>query len=234
MRTESIIKWFCLSLAVAGGLALGGCASGRDERFADIGEPPPPAAAAPAQTQPDAAAVHLPPGPTDLKGDDQMGIDVLRVGDNLLITFKDLPMPMPPVEDRIRQDGTITLLYNKTFKAADKTRGGLEQEIRQAYVPSYFKEMTVTVVPQHQTQFYYVGGEVKLPGRQVYIGRLTVTKAIQSCGDFTDFAKKTKVKLKRVDGRQMTIDCTKAVTDPKLDPEVYPGDQIHVPRRIIF
>jgi polysaccharide export outer membrane protein len=92
--------------------------------------------------------------------------------------------------------------------------------------------LTVTVKQQESTRFYSVGGEVRSPGRQVYISRLTVIKAIQSAGDFTDFAKKNKVQLTRVDGRSFIVDVTRALKNPKLDLEVYPGDTIHVERKI--
>ena len=84
---------------------------------------------------------------------------------------------------------------------------------------------------QPQSRFYYVGGEVKIPNRQVYIGSLTVLGAIRSCGDFTDFADKKRVTLTRGDGTQFTINCVKAQKNPKLDLEVFAGDRINVERR---
>ena len=158
--------------------------------------------------------------------------DLLRVGDPLNVTFSDLPVLTQPFEIRIKDDGTITLLLNQTFAAAGKTIGQLEKEIRARYVPAYYINMTVTVKQQEGTRFYYVGGEVKAPGRQVYVSRITVLKAIQSAGDFTDFAKKTKVQLTRVDGQNLIVNCIKARKDPSLDLEVYPGDKIHVPRSL--
>jgi polysaccharide export outer membrane protein len=157
--------------------------------------------------------------------------DLIRVGDTLQITFSDTPVPVPVFDDKVKDSGVITLMLNQTFVVTNKTRGELETEIRARYVPDYYRNMTVTVQHQTQSRFYYVGGEVKSPGRQVYVGPITVTKAIQTAGDFTDFAKKTKVKLIRVDGRVQTVNCPKALVDPRLDPEVYPGDQITVPRR---
>lgn len=156
--------------------------------------------------------------------------DILRPGDNLSIYFSDLPMPQPPFEGPIKEDGSITLLQNQTFQAAGKTRGVLEREIRERYVPRFFVTMTVTIKPQDR--FYFVGGEVKSPGRQIYLGKMTVIKAIQSSGDFTDFAKKNAVELTRVDGRRMIVDCVKAQRDSNLDLQVFPGDRIHVPRSI--
>ena len=108
----------------------------------------------------------------------------------------------------------------------------MEKEIHDAYVPKYFRALTVMVQRQQASQFYYVGGEVKLPNRQVYIdSSLTVLGAIRSCGDFTDFANKKKVELTRPDGSRFIINCIKAQTNPKLDMEVFPGDRIWVPRR---
>jgi polysaccharide export outer membrane protein len=116
--------------------------------------------------------------------------------------------------------------------AAGKTTGDLEKEIRKCYVPNYYKYMTVSVRQQESTRWYYINGEVKSPNRQIYNSRITVLKAIASAGGFTDFANKKKVKLTRVDGRTQTVNCVKALDNPSLDPEVYPGDTIHVPRRI--
>jgi len=82
------------------------------------------------------------------------------------------------------------------------------------------------------SQFFYVGGEVKVPQRQLYTGPITVLKAIQSCGDFTDFANKKQVSLVRNDGRTLTVNCVKAIKNPTLDLPVYPGDKIHVPRSV--
>ena len=111
------------------------------------------------------------------------------------------------------------------------TRPGVNWRERSAPTtcPGYFKFLTVTVVPKDQ--FYFVGGEVRSPNRFQYVGTTTVTRAIQSAGDFTDFARKTKVELIRVDGRIETVDCVKAWKNPSLDLQVFPGDTIKVPRR---
>ncbi len=92
---------------------------------------------------------------------------------------------MPPFEEKIKEDGTITLLLNQTFTAAGTTPGDLAKEIRKRYVPDYFKNMTVTVKQQESTRWYYVDGEVKSPNRQIYNSRITVLKAIASAGGFT-------------------------------------------------
>lgn len=158
--------------------------------------------------------------------------EVFRVGDSLTITFMDTPTTIPTAEEKIKEDGTITLILNQTFKADGKSRGELEKEIRARYVPDYFKYMTVTVRQPENTRWYYINGEVRLPARQIYASRITVLKAIASAGGFTDFANKRKVRLTRLDGRTMTVNCVKALENPALDREVYPGDTVHVPRRL--
>jgi polysaccharide export outer membrane protein len=154
------------------------------------------------------------------------------VGDSLTVTFTDTPVLIPPFEEKIKEDGTITLTLNQTFKADGMSRGDLEKEIRACYVPKYYKYMTVSVKQVESTRWYYIDGEVKLPNRQIYNSRITVSKAIASAGGFTDFANKKKVKLTRVDGRTQIVNCPKALITPSLDPEVYPGDKIQVPRRV--
>jgi protein involved in polysaccharide export with SLBB domain len=135
----------------------------------------------------------------------------------------DTPTVIPSFEGRIKEDGTITLTFNQSFKADGMTRGDLEKEIRARYVPDYFKQMTVTVKQQESTRWYYLNGEVRSPARQIYNSRITVLKAIASSGGFTDFANKKKVKLTRVDGRTQIVNCPKALDNPSLDPSG-PGD----------
>ena len=158
--------------------------------------------------------------------------EMLHVGDTLTVTMADTPVVIPPAEEKIKPDGTITLTLNQVFKADGKTRGELEKDIRARYVPDYFRQMTVTVKQQESTRWYYVDGEVRSPSRQIYNIRITVSKAIATAGGFTDFANKKKVRLTRLDGRTQTVNCLKALENPALDPEVYPGDKIHVPRRL--
>jgi polysaccharide export outer membrane protein len=158
-------------------------------------------------------------------------LDSLHVGDVLTIEFSDMPVTVDKREERIKEDGTITLLEGKTFVAAGKTRGQLEKEIHDSYVPLFYIKMTVSIRQQKDTQFYYVRGEVKMPNRQIYISRIKLLQAIASSGDFTDFARKRAVLLTRANGQKQTINCIKARKDPELNVEIFPGDIIDVPRR---
>jgi len=153
------------------------------------------------------------------------------INDQVTVKFSGTIDPLPIHEERIKDDGTITLPLIGAVKAEGKTPGELQKEIHDRYVPEYYKRLTPTVTGEQRV--YSVGGQVKAPGRQVYIGTTTVTKAIQSAGDFTDFAAKTRVELTRADGKMIKVDCEKAAKDPSLDLPIYPGDKINVPQRDI-
>jgi protein involved in polysaccharide export with SLBB domain len=155
---------------------------------------------------------------------------LIRAGEKITITFSDLPPPgIQPHEQRVREDGTITLPFNKTVVAAGKTARQLEEDIRNQYVPQLFKRLTLTV--KTDERFFYVGGEVKIAARQPYLGFMTVTRAVQAAGDFTDFANRKKIDLIRATGQKHRINWYKAIENPQLDLEVCPGDQIIVRRR---
>jgi protein involved in polysaccharide export with SLBB domain len=155
--------------------------------------------------------------------------DRFAIGDQVTVKFSGTIDQIPTHEERIKDDGTITLSLIGAVAAAGKTPGELQKEIKDRYVPDYYKRLTVVVTGEQRV--YSVGGQVRSPGRQGYIGATTVTKAIQSAGDFTDFAAKRRVKLTRADGKTSTVDCKKAAADPSLDLPVYPGDKIDVPMR---
>lgn len=153
----------------------------------------------------------------------------LQIGDLLKIEFSSGTIQLPVHEEHIKDDGTVTLDLIGAIQAAGKTVGELQKEIQKAYVPKYYRNLTVTV--KGSDLFYYTGGEVKSPGRQLYLGPITVTGAIKSAGDFTDFAKKTQVKLIRANGKILIINAIKAQEKTELDLPIYPGDKIDVPRR---
>ena len=157
--------------------------------------------------------------------------DSLEPGNQITITFSGLSTIPVPYICRIREDGTISPPYLKNpVTAAGKTFGELESELEQAYVPDIYKTINVTI--KTADRFFYVGGEVRQPSRQIFIGRITVTQAIQSAGDFTDFADQRSVRVIRASGEVDIVDCKAALDDPTKDLTVYPGDNIVVDRRL--
>jgi len=158
-------------------------------------------------------------------------LDKIKVGDRLVIVISDTPPPgLPQHEVTVSSDGTIGLPHNKSINAAGKTRDALAQEIHELYVPSYYKNMTVTI--RQEDRFFTVGGEVRNPSRQLYVGTMTVLKAIASVGGFTEFANKRKVDVTRSNGSRATVDAVQAQEKPtQFDIPIYPGDHIYVHRR---
>jgi len=157
----------------------------------------------------------------------------IKPGEPLDIKFSDIPTVQPPFDDKVKEDGTITLMYNQTFKAAGLTKGELERAIRERYVSDWFQNLTVTVTRIEVVRSYFVEGEVKQPGQRGYTGPITLSQAITACGGFTDFASKSGIRLIRAgSGRTERHNWNKILSHPELDPEVYPNDKIHVKRSI--
>ena len=174
-----------------------------------------------------AAATNPGPGRLDLT---DAQVARFHIGDTVNVSLTGLPEIIEPHVEPIKEDGTITMRYIGPIVAAGKTAGELQKEIHDLYVPKYYQHLTVTV--NTGDRVYYVTGEVRSPGRQLYAGQMTVTKAITTAGGFTDFAKRTKVWLIRANGQRIRVNCDKAFQDPSQDPLVYPNDQVQVPRRL--
>ena len=153
----------------------------------------------------------------------------LTVGDTLTVTLSGLPDPIEPHVEPIKDDGTITMPDIGPVVAAGKTPGEVQNEIYHLYVPRIYTHITVAVSAGDRV--YYVSGEVKQPGRELYVSATTVTQAIASAGDFTDFADRTDVWLTRGKHR-LKVNCKEAFDDPSKDPAVLPGDKITVGRKI--
>jgi len=155
----------------------------------------------------------------------------LHVGDTVVITLQGPPDEIAPMEKPIRDDGTITLSDIGSVQAAGKTPAELGDAIHDLYVPKYYTHLDVTVKASND-RLYYVRGEVKSPNRMVYTGPITVSKAITTAQDFTDFADHSKIYLIRANGQRFTLNMDDILSGKEPDPPVYPGDQIVVGRRI--
>src|SRR5262245_48528030 len=171
--------------------------------------------------------VSVPPAGPDNTGSP----DTLRAGDRLSISFSGLPVAIEKHSEQIREDGYINPPYlGRAIKGAGKSIGQLQDELQKLYVPDYFKSATITVI--RQDSYYFVGGEVKTPGQKPYLSEMTVIKAIQAAGDFTEYSKKTKIQVIRANGhKEKLVNYNKAINEPKLDLPIFPGDQIIVPKR---
>lgn len=221
----------CLLLA---GLLFAGCQTSRvDSGYSEVPGVEAPATGGTSPSGNQVATTSPSIAPNSGTGTNAESYEIIQKENILLITFGDLPPPPPPAMDqRVRDDGTITLLYNQAFHAVGKRTGDLEKEIHDFYVPRYFINLTVTVRISTDNRFYYVDGEVRVPSKYPYTASITVSKAIAAAGGFTDFANKTSVQLIRPNRKTQSVNYNKILTHPELDPQVFPEDRIHVKRRI--
>jgi protein involved in polysaccharide export with SLBB domain len=156
--------------------------------------------------------------------------DIMRTGDKITIQLSGVPEQQGYIKEvQIPATGEVTVDYlNGTFPAAGRTPSELATDISGAYrSQQIYTNPIVTVIPGDR--YVNVGGDVRSPSRVVYSPDMTVMSAINSCGGFTEYARKSAVRILR--GQQVIqVDCVKAALDPGADPPVYPGDQIYVPR----
>jgi len=240
MKAMNLFKSLVACAGTAAALLLAGC--GGVQYAADPVNPAQPFAfpgqSAPAYGggQSPAPSVALPQAPVPYAevatNPNAMFSSRLASGDLVKVTFSDIPNPPQPMEVRIPEDGRITLPYNMNVYAIGKTVSQLQDEIRSLYVPKLFVRLTVNI--RTEERFYFVGGEVRNPNRQQYLGDMTVLRAIDTVGGFTDFAKRSRIELRRANGEVHMINWDKARKNPKLDLKVYPNDQIFVHRRTVF
>ena len=160
----------------------------------------------------------------------------LQIGDRIEVDLSGTPMPVEPAVMDISDQGTITLAHiNQPVKAVGESPEELAAVIHDLLVPSIYTHVNVTVLPRER--YFYVTGEIigsSTGGRQLYLSRITVTKAIAAAGGFNEYAAKHRVRLTRLDGTIFIVDCVGALDHPELDLEVFPGDKIDVPKRSFF
>jgi polysaccharide export outer membrane protein len=94
----------------------------------------------------------------------------------------------------------------------------------------------VVVVPIDQTQTVFVYGEVKSPGAISFMSskRITLVQAIAQAGGTTEWAKRTKILIKRIDKRtgkevRFTVNLKKMIGGRLADLVLEQGDVVIVP-----
>lgn len=151
----------------------------------------------------------------------------LRPGDSLTIALLGIPDPTTH-PTQIDEQGLVNLPYIGPVTAAGITTSDLAQRIRDSYITrKYYTAVDVSVTVTER--YVYIGGEVSRPGRVIWTPDLTLTKAIQSAGGFTLYAKETKVTLVR-DQQAHDVNVKLAQRQPAQDPLLMPGDSIQIPR----
>ncbi len=154
----------------------------------------------------------------------------LRVGDLLQIRVETSVMTAAQLlEVAVEDNGNITLPLIGSLRAQGLSTSELADQIQKAYVPKYYVRCTTTVLAP--VRFFYVGGEVRAPSRYPWAKDLTLSRAINAAGGFTDFANRSRVEIAR--GKtKLVFDCEAIRRQPDKDVAIQPGDSIYVPRSI--
>jgi polysaccharide export outer membrane protein len=171
--------------------------------------------------------------PKDQKAPPSAATDALRVNDRIKIDITGTPETIEASDQEVAPDGTVKVHFAGNIQAAGKTTDQLARDIQDALVPKYYAHANVVVLSTGR--YVYIGGEIneRGQGRVVISGPMTLTGVIDTAGGFSPFANRGKVRITRVDGTVLTVNCRKAVLHPELDPQIYSGDRIYIPRRTL-
>jgi polysaccharide export outer membrane protein len=129
----------------------------------------------------------------------------------------------------IDENGEISLPLIGRLQAAGSTPAELSERIQASYVPRFYVRCNATVLAS--IRFFYVGGEIRSPGRYNWTEDVTLLKAINTAGGFSEFANRRKVEVTR--GKEkFTFDTEEIRQRPEKDVSIQPGDSLYVPRSI--
>jgi polysaccharide biosynthesis/export protein VpsN len=167
---------------------------------------------------------------TNAMGDLRLGADILRPGDHIKIIYNDIPQAPQPAELQIPDDGKLVLHMGVEVNFANKRRTDVEREIEREYIEGkkYYKKITITI--ERAGLFVSVGGYVRTPMNVPCQGDMTVVKAVNAAGGWTEYGAPRRTIIQRSNGTKVKVDLRKAVDDPKFDLPVYPGDKVYIPK----
>lgn len=155
--------------------------------------------------------------------------DTFQANDVVTVIISNIPKPPGPHQERIREDGTITLPHVGQYQAQGKTQSLVQKELTELY-GKYYRGHVVTV--SSEARYFYVTGEVKMPGKAAYIPSMTFSRAIAVAGGYSTFASKTRVRVTSADGKySRRVNARDIERDSSKDFPIMPGDIIDVPKR---
>lgn len=159
-------------------------------------------------------------------------IDRIAVGDIIRVMYE-ASVPIAPTEIQVPETGLVTIHMGEQVQVAGKMAADVSKDIRDLFTvkKQMYKRLSVNVQVLGRT--VSVGGEVRATGSFPFEGGMTVLKAINRAGGFTEYANRREVRVTRVNGQQVTVDCKAAMKKPELDVPLYPGDRIEVVRSIL-
>ncbi len=159
-------------------------------------------------------------------------IDRIAVGDIIRVMYE-ASVPIAPTEIQVPETGLVTIHMGEQVQVAGRMAADVSKDIRDLFTvkKQMYKRLSVNVQVLGRT--VSVGGEVRATGSFPFEGGMTVLKAINRAGGFTEYANRREVRVTRVNGQQVTVDCKAAMKKPELDVPLYPGDRIEVVRSIL-
>lgn len=154
----------------------------------------------------------------------------LKVDDTIMISLLGIREFRDTIEDRVDEEGNISLPYLEPVRAEGKTSAELERDIEQAFIEGdIYKDLSVKVVIPDQS-YYYVRGEVKRPGRYPWKSGTTLSQAISSASGKTEYSS-DNIYLTR-GGKVKVYDLDEIEDNPDKDVILQPDDQIRIKRSI--
>lgn len=159
-------------------------------------------------------------------------IDRIAVGDVIRVMYE-ASVPISPTELQVPETGLVTIHMGEQVQVAGKMAADVSKEIRDLFTvkKQMYKRLSVNVQVLGRT--VSVGGEVRSTGSFPFEGGMTVLKAVNRAGGFTEYADRRKVRITRLNGQQIIVDCKAAMKKPELDLPLYPGDRVDVLRSIL-
>lgn len=133
----------------------------------------------------------------------------------------------------IRPDGKISIPLVGELTASGKTAVDLQREVAQKYAQYIAQPAVTVVVKEVNSPKVSVLGEVKNPGVYKIKERATVLDAIAMAGGLTEYAKKSKITVIRVENgggqKHMKFNLDDQIKGRRSDPfYVLPYDTIYI------
>jgi len=134
----------------------------------------------------------------------------------------------------VRPDGMISLPLLGDIRAEGHSVNDLKKELN-IRMSEYIQEPSVSVsVSEINSLKVYVIGEVNQPGEFDLMSYTTVLQVIAQAGGFTDYAKKNKIQIIRIQGNEkvkIKFNYKQVIKGKNLDQNIplKPGDVILVP-----
>ena len=155
----------------------------------------------------------------------------LRRGDKVFVNIL-TPVEPTEIKNEINDFGAINLPLIGTVKLEGLTTSEAEKLIKKAYMDGgFYRKLDVIVMSQEGE--YYIQGEINKAGVFPLSGDVTLLMAIATAGGPTDWAKESKVQIRR-DSKIMEFDVDRIRKGKDKDPYIESGDIIVIPRRIIM